>query len=38
MLEAGVRKNSLEYNVEIYDVNEALENLHGLREDVKRQV
>jgi hypothetical protein len=35
MLEAGVRKNNLECNVEVYDINDVLENLHGLREDVK---
>jgi hypothetical protein len=34
-LEAGVRKNNLECNVEVYDINDVLENLHGLREDVK---
>jgi len=34
-LEAGVRKNNLGCNVEVYDINDVLENLHGLREDVK---
>jgi len=35
MLEAEARKNNLECNVEVYDVNDVLENLYGLREDVK---
>jgi hypothetical protein len=34
-LEVEARKNNLECNVEVYDVNDVLENLHGLREDVK---
>jgi hypothetical protein len=34
-LEAEARKNNLECNVEVYDINDVLENLHGLREDVK---
>jgi len=35
MLEAGIRRNDLECNVEVYDINDILESLHGLREDVK---